>query len=437
MFLCTCLFKPLATIDDESDAKFDIVLRDLGKSKSSRDNGDRETEEGEKSKSSRENNNCKIEEEEESAKSSRENNNCKTEEEEESTKSLRENNNCKTDEEEESAKSSMRENKNCKTEEEVSAKSSRENEDCKIEEEEQKSIDFSLHSAIKRGLMHEMEILLRVGADPNSANDQKSTPLHLICANDVGLMQNFLDTCKNIKTPVQVNAQDSEDKTPLHIALVRVKGKYHESPPRYLAGIGFGSQDASDRASLRVTVVDESKRSVELLLKAGADPNVTDAEGSTALHVICRRDDDNDNLMKMLFKICDDLEMPVDVDAQDNLRNTPLHLALAGGHIALTEVLLKQRADPNVKILTINQGGLLRASGRSLDSMMTFPEEVQVFSQDYPPGWCDRCSRNEFGLGDDFPRGSLGLFRKIILPGGAIGALGINSDSMMTFPEEV
>ncbi|CAB0042585.1 unnamed protein product, partial [Trichogramma brassicae] len=199
MFLCTCLFKPLATIDDESDAKFDIVLRDLGKSKSSRDNGDRKNEEKEKSKSSRENNNCKIEEEEESAKSLRENNNCKTEEEE-------------------SAKSS-RENKNCKTEEEVSAKSSRENEDCKIEEEEQKSIDFSLHSAIKRGLMHEMEILLRVGADPNSANDQKSTPLHLICANDVGLIKHFLDTCKNIKTPVQVNAQDCKVYEPPRLPL--------------------------------------------------------------------------------------------------------------------------------------------------------------------------------------------------------------------------
>ncbi|CAB0027899.1 unnamed protein product [Trichogramma brassicae] len=146
----------------------------------------------------------------------------------------------------------------------------------------------------------------------------------------------------------RVNAQDSEDKTPLHIALVRVKGKYHESLHDILQELDLEAQDASDRASLRVTVVDESKRSVELLLKAGADPNVTDAEGSTALHVICRRDDDNDNLMKMLFKICDDLEMPVDVDAQDNLRNTPLHLALAGGHIALTEVLLKQRADPNV-----------------------------------------------------------------------------------------
>ncbi|CAB0043757.1 unnamed protein product [Trichogramma brassicae] len=67
---------------------------------------------------------------------------------------------------------------------------------------------------IKRGLMHEMEILLRVGVDPNSANDQKSTPLHLICTDDVSLIKHFLDTCKNIKTPVQVNAQDCKGKTP-------------------------------------------------------------------------------------------------------------------------------------------------------------------------------------------------------------------------------
>ncbi|CAB0045206.1 unnamed protein product, partial [Trichogramma brassicae] len=283
MFLCTCLFKPLATIDDESDAKFDIVLRDLGKSKSSRDNGDRETEEGEKSKSSRENNNCKIEEEEESAKSSRENN-------------------------------------NCKTEEEVSAKSSRENEDCKIEEEEQKSIDFSLHSAIKRGLMHEMEILLRVGVDPNSANDQKSTPLHLICTDDVSLIKHFLDTCKNIKTPVQVNAQDCKGKTPLHLALVGVKNASSYWLQDILLEMYPEPQDASDRTFPRLTVADEPNRAVELLLRSDANPNVADNEGSTSLHVICKRDDDNDNLMEMLFEICDEVDMPVEVDARDKTR---------------------------------------------------------------------------------------------------------------------
>ncbi|CAB0040407.1 unnamed protein product [Trichogramma brassicae] len=154
-----------------------------------------------------------------------------------------------------------------------------------------------------------------------------------------------LEVFPNLSLYDLIRMRPEEAETQL---LFEVLLPYHESLHDILQELDLEAQDASDRASLRVTVVDKSKRSVELLLKAGADPNVTDAEGSTALHVICRRDDDNDNLMKMLFKICDDLEMPVDVDAQDNLRNTPLHLALAGGHIALTEVLLKQRADPNV-----------------------------------------------------------------------------------------
>ncbi|CAB0031805.1 unnamed protein product [Trichogramma brassicae] len=172
--------------------------------------------------------------------------------------------------------------------------------------------DPSLYLAIKTELKNVIEFLLRVGADPNSADDKKSTPLHLICADDVGLMEHFLDTCENIETAVQVNAQDSEDKTPLHIALVRVKETHHEALHNILQEFELEAEDASDRASLRMTVVDESKRSVELLLKAGADPNVADAEGSTALHVICKRDDDNDDLMRILFG------MPVQVNVQDN-----------------------------------------------------------------------------------------------------------------------
>uniref|UniRef100_A0ABD2X2N1 Uncharacterized protein n=1 Tax=Trichogramma kaykai TaxID=54128 RepID=A0ABD2X2N1_9HYME len=208
--------------------------------------------------------------------------------------------------------------------------------------------DPLLSLAIKKELKNVIEFLLKVGADPNSANNQRSTPLHLICADDDGFMEHFLDTCKSINAPVQVNAQDFEDKTPLHIALVRVKETHHEWLHDRLQEICLEAQNASDRPSQRMTVDDESVRSVELLLRAGADPNVADAEGSTALHVICKRDDDNDNLMKMLFAICDEVGMTVQVDVQDNADNTPLHLALKKAHIALTEVLLKRDADPNV-----------------------------------------------------------------------------------------
>ncbi|CAB0044451.1 unnamed protein product [Trichogramma brassicae] len=76
-------------------------------------------------------------------------------------------------------------------------------------------------------------------------------------------------------------------------------------------------------------------------------------------------------------------------------------------------IYLKRRIMNQVTILTINQGVPLRASCRSLDSAMTFPEEVLVFSQDYPPGWRDRCTRRKFGLSDVFPRGSPRFFARL------------------------
>uniref|UniRef100_A0ABD2VV87 Uncharacterized protein n=1 Tax=Trichogramma kaykai TaxID=54128 RepID=A0ABD2VV87_9HYME len=73
----------------------------------------------------------------------------------------------------------------------------------------------------------------------------------------------------------------------------------------------------------------------ELLLRSGADPNLTNDEGLTPLHIICiGNDDDYDNgeMAVMFFNIIDEIQLSVQVDAQDKAGNTPLHLALAKGY---------------------------------------------------------------------------------------------------------
>uniref|UniRef100_A0ABD2XE89 Uncharacterized protein n=1 Tax=Trichogramma kaykai TaxID=54128 RepID=A0ABD2XE89_9HYME len=99
----------------------------------------------------------------------------------------------------------------------------------------------------------------------------------------------------------------------------------------------------------------------QLLLRNGADPNLTNAEGLTPLHIICKRGEDDTGVyrkgdcvtVKMLLELSSEKYQPVQIDARDKLGNTPLHLVLDYGHRRLIELLLKNGADPN----SINEHG--------------------------------------------------------------------------------
>ncbi|CAB0038883.1 unnamed protein product [Trichogramma brassicae] len=133
------------------------------------------------------------------------------------------------------------------------------------------------------------ELLLRRGGDPNLVNNKGMTALHLICewSDDDDLAERFFAVNDEIGQRVLINARDNLGNTPLHLAL--------SQGHRNLVG---------------------------LLLRRGAL-----TEGTSPLHVICKRDQD-DGLAKMYFEINKELDRPVQVDARDELGRTPLQLAL-------------------------------------------------------------------------------------------------------------
>ncbi|KAL7287869.1 hypothetical protein TKK_0017933 [Trichogramma kaykai] len=99
-----------------------------------------------------------------------------------------------------------------------------------------------------------------------------------------------------------------------------------------------------------------SKALVELLLKHGANPNLANAQGLTPLHIICYKYSDNIDLVNMLFVLRYDKYQPVQLDAQDKLGNTPLHVAAHKCCRNLIEFLLRKGADPNVTTTEENVG---------------------------------------------------------------------------------
>ncbi|KAL7301734.1 hypothetical protein TKK_0005730 [Trichogramma kaykai] len=127
-------------------------------------------------------------------------------------------------------------------------------------------------------------------------------------------------------------------------------------------------------SALHVALDFGRKKTFELLLRSGADPNLANRAGSTPLHILCakgipryKRDDDRcddcdddsedgsddggddymaDSLNKF-FMINDEKHQLVQIDAQDNKGNTPLQLAVKNLSLKMVGVLLDRGADPS------------------------------------------------------------------------------------------
>ncbi|CAB0034727.1 unnamed protein product [Trichogramma brassicae] len=141
-----------------------------------------------------------------------------------------------------------------------------------------------------------------------------------------------------------VNYTDKNGLTHLHLACEYGR---HDLVEKFLEhgqnpnGVTLKTGDSP----LHLAADQEHGKAIELLLRNGANPNLANAKGWTPVHVLGYefRDDD---VLYSFFKVNEEMNRSVHVDAQDKLGNTPLHVAIDSG--GWFDIMLKNGANPNL-----------------------------------------------------------------------------------------
>uniref|UniRef100_A0ABD2WJP1 Uncharacterized protein n=1 Tax=Trichogramma kaykai TaxID=54128 RepID=A0ABD2WJP1_9HYME len=168
-----------------------------------------------------------------------------------------------------------------------------------------------LHLALNIGWNVKAEFLLRRGANPNLANAEGLTPLHVVFERVIyyDAMELLFRINDELNQRVEVNARDKKGNTPLHLAevldIIDDKNQL----------VQIDACDELGNTLLHLALKEGKEKVAELLLRRGADPNLANAEGSTALHIICKYDYNFFDFMVFLFGISKEKHQPLNIDA--------------------------------------------------------------------------------------------------------------------------
>lgn len=182
--------------------------------------------------------------------------------------------------------------------------------------------------AAKVGAIDCVRVLLRHGANPNASDWSKKTPVHLACiSGNVDILKILVTAGGDIKV------KDSAADTPLVVAVCYGK----ENCVKYLLDSGAKDQintpDITGNTALHysVTGMQWNDGTTKLLLNNGANPNLTNGLGETALHEACMFN--NAGAVRLL------LINGARTDIKDSHGNVPLDIAKSKGGTEIVQLL--------------------------------------------------------------------------------------------------
>jgi ankyrin repeat protein len=200
--------------------------------------------------------------------------------------------------------------------------------------------ELPLHVAGSREVT---EYLLQV--DPQSIDawtNNKRTPAHTAAARNATEVLTALLAHR----PKLAEARDSNGRTPLVLA---VQAGSPDATRLLLAQGGSPSLVVDGSPLLLIAVGSGNTRTVEILLRGGAEIGAVDQNGATALHLAAL------NGMAETVKLLLAANPKPSVDAKTASGHTPLHCACLNGDESVVRLLLEAGADPKCKVPSLDQ----------------------------------------------------------------------------------
>jgi ankyrin repeat protein len=208
----------------------------------------------------------------------------------------------------------------------------------------------ALHMAIRVSNTAAAKFLLSNGANPNAADENGYTPLHVAAkyAKDMDIVELLLD-----RKDTNVDYLDNEGNNALHYAMGNEHGLAKEIANLLREKMAAKSEGSSHEPKNIATLVpdrieqDSDIKTIRILIENGQDVSAMTwgENGANALHVAAAADAKTTDLIDLILETG-----KFDINGVDSDGNTPLHYAILAGSNAATNAhyLLKKKADPTV-----------------------------------------------------------------------------------------
>lgn len=184
-----------------------------------------------------------------------------------------------------------------------------------------------LHAAARRNNWQVVKALLLNGADPNLPSGHGATPLMLAAEKSALNAMHELLTVESASDKADPNLRGyaatlpNDAVAPLHLAVGKRVGGLAGVRKLLANGADVMQQTAvSGWTPFHYAVLSHQFENAKALLDKGADPNVTDHAGNTALHIACNRRD-GEAVMQLL-------EFGADPNRDNASHQKPLYVAI-------------------------------------------------------------------------------------------------------------
>ncbi|XP_068687147.1 B-cell lymphoma 3 protein homolog isoform X3 [Montipora foliosa] len=184
-------------------------------------------------------------------------------------------------------------------------------------------------------------------------------------------------------------AQDEDGDTFLHIAIVQEDQPLTDFFIQRMKARGVDIYNKLRQTPLHLAVITHQIHMVRKLIESGADVNLMDRHGQTALHLACQDNDVNCvYAMRDVTRINSVAEIQLELknskaveekmiyaepgnfnEEDSNSGRTPLHHAVEADNYSVTEYLISRGADVN-KVTFAGNTPLHTASGRDMENMV-------------------------------------------------------------------